>query len=148
MDLFPFSEADWEALSEAARAVLNATLADDAVLQASHMEGLREVLDGLRTQYGEHPLLLETEADFVGEPLEQVALYQRARDVALACGWPTLSIRIALARVLLEDLSRPREARDELLACQHELATEGEPSDHEDWSDLLAECDRQSKLSG
>jgi hypothetical protein len=148
MNLFPFSEADWGALGEALRAVLNATLAGDAVLRASHMEGLREVLASLRTQYGEHPILLETEADFTEEPLERVVLYQRARDLALACGWPTLTIRIALARVLLEDLERPREARDELLACQYELATDGEPSDHEDWSSLLAECDRQSKPGG
>ena len=77
VEAFPFSEAEWAAVREAALPVVNAALADDAVLQASHLVGLMEVLAGLRARYGDHPVLLETEADFTEDDAESAALYGR-----------------------------------------------------------------------
>lgn len=48
----------------ASLAIVNATFADDRVLAASAFVELRAVLRDLRTRYGDHPVLAETEADF------------------------------------------------------------------------------------
>ena len=121
MHPFPYSSDEWEFVSTASLKVVNATLADDDVLRASCFIGLQEVLDELRTRHGEHPVLLETEADFTDDLPERVELYQRAIGLALANRLSTLSIRLSLARVYLEDLRQPAQARHELVECQHEL---------------------------
>jgi hypothetical protein len=144
MEAFPFTEAEWESVREAAGAIVNAALAEDPILRASQFAELRAVLAGLRDRYGDHPLLLETEADFTADAPDRVALYERASRTAAAGGLPTLTIRLSLARVLLEDLGRPDAARVELLACRGELATVGDESDREEWASLLAACDRRT----
>jgi hypothetical protein len=74
MDALPFSDAEWDAVVAMSRAVVNATLAEDRVLAASALVELQGVLADLRARYGDHPILAETEADFVravgamGEP--------------------------------------------------------------------------------
>jgi hypothetical protein len=70
-DGFPFSTDDWSRVQDAARAVVNATLAGDDVLRASRFEELRLVVAELRESCGDHPALLETEADFSGDPAER-----------------------------------------------------------------------------
>src|SRR4051794_1218594 len=122
MDGFPFTDEDWFRVSEGARAVVNATFANDVVLHASLSEQLFCVLSELRQKYGEHPAILETEADFTVDPTERVALYEQAKQVAQVGGWVTYSIRISLARVLLEELGEAGLALQELLACRDELA--------------------------
>ena len=113
MEPFPFTEAEWDAVSQAALPVVNADLADDDALRAAHLVGLLDVLAQLRDRYGDHPILLETQADFVEGPGQRFALYQQAACNAVANGLPTLSIRLSLARLLLE-LGQPSAARDEL----------------------------------
>jgi predicted alpha/beta-fold hydrolase len=66
VDDFPFSDAEWDAVVVAARAVVNAAIAEDRVLAASAFAELQAVLNDLRTRHGDHPILAETEADFVG----------------------------------------------------------------------------------
>ena len=134
MEAFPFTEAEWEAVKDAALPVVNAGLADDPVPRASHLVGLLDVLARLRTRHGDHPVLLETQADFAEGDAERVALYRRAAGIASAHGLPTLSIRLSLAELLLE-LGRPVEAGDELVACQHELPN-GDESDRASWAEL------------
>lgn len=138
MEAFPFTEADWAALSEAALPVLNATLANDAVpVRASRFVRLRDVLANLRAKYGEHPVLLETEADFTDDLEQAVNLYRQAIGMAVAHGLSTLSIRLALARLLLNAGLR-EAACVELLSCEGE-ARESDESDQVSWAELIAE---------
>jgi hypothetical protein len=140
MTTFPFTEADWFCVSEAARAIVNATFADDAVLRVSRFAELRQVLAQLRGKYGQHPALLETEADFTDEPSERVALYEEAKRLAEDQGLITYTIRLSLARVLLEELQEPERALREVLACREEVATLGDEGDRAQWEELHAEC--------
>jgi len=147
MEVFPFTDAEWETVQKAARAVVNAALAEDSALHDSRLAELRAVLAVLRERHADHPTLLETEADFTVDTAPQVALYEQAKQKAVAHEMSTLSIRLSLARVLLEELGQPEAARVELLACREELAADGDEWDRRDrehWSELLAECDRQT----
>jgi hypothetical protein len=139
VEAFPFSEAEWVAVSEAALPVVNAGLAGDAVLRAEHLVGLLEVLAGLRARYGGHPALLETEADFAEDEEERAALYRRAVRLAVAHGLPTLSIRLSLARLLL-DTGLREAARVELLSCAGEARASDEP-DQAAWAEMVAESE-------
>lgn len=114
---FPFTALEWSAVSDAALLVVNAELAGDALLRESHFVGLLEVLAGLRGRYGDHPVLLETEADFTEDDSKQIALYRRAIGIAAMHGMETLSIRQSLTQVL-SDLGHSTEAASELLACE------------------------------
>lgn len=142
---FPFSEEDWFRISEAARAVVNAALAEDDSLHASHLEELRCVLADMADKYGAHPFLLETEGDFATDPSERIELYERAKQLATDGGWVTYSIRIALARVLLEEMNEPGRALQELLACRNEIMTCADQSERQEWEELRMECARQTK---
>ncbi len=136
MDEFPFTESEWEAVSDATLSVVNAVLADDATLRASLYISLLDVLNGLRVRYGDHPVLLETEADFADDDGERVDLYRRAADLATTHELPTLSIRLSLARTLA-DLGRATEAAAELSACSDELP-DGDDADRASGSELAA----------
>lgn len=142
MEPFPFSRHEWERVSEAARAITNATLADDDVLRASQFIELQTVLDDLRARHGEHPVLIETEADFEDDVVRQLSLYRAAVQLAEQHDLPTLSIRIFLARVLLEAFDDSKAAARELEACRGELATNGDDWDRKEWSELLGLCQR------
>ena len=96
----------------------------------------------LRAKYGEHPVLLETAADFTEDASEQVALYERAKRAAITGRLPTCSIRIALARVLVEELNQPARASQELLDCQAELADYADEAERQEWSELWKACGR------
>jgi hypothetical protein len=137
MEEFPFTRAEWDAVGHAALPVVNASLADDDVLRASHLVGLLEVLARLRARYGDHPVLLETEADFLEDDGQRLALYEQAVCNAVANGLPTLSIRLSLARLLLE-MGRQSAARDELFACEGEVR-EGDEWERARWSELVAQ---------
>jgi hypothetical protein len=145
MNEFPFTDVEWDRVKEVTLAMLNATLADDEVLRASRMEEFRWVLFDLRATHGEHPILLETEADFTDEPTECVALYQQAKHMALANGLLTYTIRISLARAFLYEMNDPGRAQQELLACREEVAAWADEHDQEQWQEMQAECDRQNK---
>jgi hypothetical protein len=144
VEAFPFSNAEWDAVGEAALPVVNAGLADDDVLRTSHLVGLLDVLAQLRERHGEHPTLLETEADFITDNEERVALYQRAARLAAAHELQTLTIRLSLARLLLE-MGLREAAHAELLSCESE-AREGDESGQALWAELVAES-RQRKGS-
>ena len=139
MHPFPFAPDDWDIVSAASLRVVNATLADDEVLRASCFIDLQEVIAKLRTRYGEHPVLLETEADFTADTVERICLYERAKALAVAHQLPTVSIRLELARLFLEELQQPAQGCQELIACQHELAL-GAGDETSTWHELMAAC--------
>jgi hypothetical protein len=142
---FPFRTADWSRVQDAARAVLNATLAGDDVLRASQFEELRLVVTELRERYGDHPALLETEADFSDDPAERRRLYQAAIQQAQDADLVTYSVRTALARLLLDDFDEPDLAYRELKACEPELATHADESERAEWAELLDRCSRHPR---
>jgi hypothetical protein len=144
MKEFPFTDDDWSLVSEAARAVVNASFAKDEVLHASLLEELFCVIADLRRDYGEHPILLETEADFAHDPSERIKLYERAKESAHTGDLLTYTIRISLARVLLEELNDCGRALKELLACGDEVFDYGDESEQKEWTELQAECARRS----
>ena len=137
METWPFSEAEWQAVSDAALPVVNAHFARDQVLRASCFLTLCEVLDDLRTRHGDHPVLLETGADFTDADEERLPLYGQAITSAEAHEMQTLTIRISLAEALL-GLSRPAEARAELLACRDEMQESEDEFDRWSWSESMA----------
>jgi hypothetical protein len=143
MDGFPFSTDECSRVSDAARAVVNAALAEDDVLRASQFEELHRVLAELQVKYGDHPVLLETEADFSDDPKEQRVLYQAAIRQACRAGLVTHSARISLARVLLEDFDRPDQALAELMACEPEVVTHADEAERREWAELIARCGKQ-----
>ncbi len=114
------------------------TLNQHNVLRASYLVEVIELLAALRERHGEHPVLLETEADFIDDEDERVELYRPAAGIATANGLSTLRIRLSLAQVLL-DLDRPVEAALELAACQHELP-DGDDSDRESWKEMAVKA--------
>jgi hypothetical protein len=145
MDAFPFTEEEWEAVREAARGVINATKAEDPDLRAARFADLQSVLHWLRGRHGDHPTLLETEADFSTSPSDAAGLYRRAEREAAARGLPVLSIRLALARVMV-DLGEPDAAREALLACREELTFASERH-CETWTRLFTACEGQVEAS-
>lgn len=138
MEAFPFTRAEWATVGDAALPVVNAMLAGDPVLRASHLIGLQEVLAGLRARYGDHPVLLETEADFADDDRDRITLYRQAATTAAANRLPTLSILLSLARAML-NTARPDEAAAELAACEQELPG-GDDMDRDEWAALAAEA--------
>lgn len=143
MDEFPFTQEDWQKLSEACRVLTNAALAEDPVLQASASLEFSALVEELRSTYGEHPALREVEADFAEDHMLRLDLYSRARDLARANGLSTLSIRLSLARELLDGVGDAIAARAELKACESELSAVGDGDDLTEWLSIWEECKRR-----
>lgn len=140
MNPFPFSEIEWEQVRQASHSVLNATLADDVVLRASKLIDLQDVLDHLRARYGEHPILDETEADFLDDPSMQLDKYRSAIRLANENSLPTLSIGLSLARMLVEEFADLAQAEKELTECQPELDGNVDQSQNDEWTNLMKTC--------
>jgi len=138
MKAFPFTDAEWAPVRSAALSILNADAAGDEVLKASLRLDMLDLLAGLRERHGDHPVLLETVADYTDNNTERAVLYRQAVDIAVANGLPTLSIRLFFARVLL-DLGQPGAARKELRACEGEARGRSE-RERAEWADLMAEA--------
>lgn len=140
LDPFPFSESEWGRVSKAAAEVTNATLMDDGVLAASKLVDLQIVLTSLREIHGDHPVLLETEADFLRDPMQSYQLYLQAIDGAVRGSIPTYTVRISLAALLLDDLSDRVAARTQLMACEVETTELGDSWEQAQWAELLQRC--------
>lgn len=122
-DPFPFKHLEWQNVLKLSHHLLQATLRDDVTLKESFLSELQEYLSKLRESYPGHPVLTETEADFLDDPDEQIPLYRKAILEAVKLKLPTASIRISLAKLLLKDRSQPAEALEELAACRPERET-------------------------
>jgi hypothetical protein len=99
-----------------------------------------QVLEEFRIKYGAHPLLFEMEADFTGDTDERIALYREAVRCAVTGKLPTYTIRISLARVLLEDKKDPASALGELLACRTDLRVHADTGERREWHELHDLC--------
>jgi hypothetical protein len=140
MEAFPFTTDDWSRVSEACRAVLNATLAGDDGKRAAHLYELHGLMTELREKYGDHPVLLETEADFLDDQIDRRKLYESSIEIARHGGLLSYTARIALARLLLEDFNDRKSAREQLIACESEVVANADEDESHEWSELLAKC--------
>jgi hypothetical protein len=137
---FPFSESEWGRVSEVAAEVTNATLMDDEVLAASKLADLQVVLGSLREMHGDHPVLLETEADFLLDPGQSCQLYLQAIDGAMRGSIPSYTVRLSLAALMLDELNDREAARTQLLACEVETTEVGDSWEQARWAELLRRC--------
>jgi hypothetical protein len=145
MEEFPFTIEDWERLREPASSIIYASFAlNDETLRASAFVELQEVLNELRAMYGEHPVLLETEADFARVPELSIPLYRVAIELAVQHNLRTLSIRLALARTL-GIIDQYDAAMHELTRCQGELL-DASDDERESWTDQIAELAEQQEF--
>jgi hypothetical protein len=87
----------------------------------------------------DHPVLIETEADYTDDSRDRVALYRKAIAASTSYGLQTLSIRLSLADVLLKEFDDREGARLELQACEKELDQFADEWDRNRWSAMLAE---------
>ena len=140
MEEFPFTAEEWERVRQAGERGLNATLQDDDVLSASCFCDLQDVLTELREIYGNHPILIETEADFTDDPHVQQRLYEEALSIAEHERLPTYTIRLSLAGTLIERFQAADLARDQLLACRSEVEHLGDEYELQQWQELMAKC--------
>ena len=121
MEAFPFTDAEWDPLKPVVDSILDADRSGDDALKTSLRLDLLDMLAVLRERHGDHPVLLETIADYTDDDAESAALYRRAVAIAEEHGLPTLSIRRALA-FTLKSLGNPAAALEELHACGGEAA--------------------------
>lgn len=145
MEAFPFTYEEWQGVSEASRAVVNAHFARDTVLHTSLLVEFHNVLCELRGKHGEHPLLLETQADFTMEPSERIPLYAKAAHLAIENGLLSYTIRLSLASVLLEDMDDADRALQELLACRDEVTAHADKWEQREWRELLKACEERMR---
>ena len=138
MEAWPFTEEDWDSIQEAVVDLVNASEEENDEQLSSKLKDVFDLLEALAIKYGPHPILYETKADIIPNPNERVKLYREAISLAEMNYLPTLSIRLSLAEVLIEDLKDCESAKKELEACQSEL-TEDEMAE---WSALNKKANR------
>jgi len=141
MDAFPFTNSDWNRVKDATYPIVNATLADDDTVADSLFIGLKETLHELRCSYGDHPILLETEADFCSDPDESIRIYSKALNIATKFNLPTDSICLSYTRALIDSERNLNEALTLLESCREQVYANADKTDiaeHEELMTLLA----------
>jgi hypothetical protein len=140
MEAFPFSRPEWQTVQNITGSIVNASAMNDNVLMDSSFAELVIILEELRERHGNHPILLETTADFCGDPLLQLDLYRSAIHLAEDNNLPTCTIRISLAEVLLEKFNDRDQAARELSACESEVISNADDSEQQTWAELMKQC--------
>jgi hypothetical protein len=138
MEAFPFTDAEWDPLKPVVDSILDAGRCDDDALAASLRLDLLDMLAVLRERHGDHPVLLETIADYTDDDAESAVLYRRAVAIAEEHGLPTLSIRQALAYTLMK-LGEPAAAVEEFHTCRCEVP-DADEDDRTWWAGMMEEA--------
>ncbi len=140
MQEFPFTDAEWDPIGDLAGAIPHARYTDgDEALADSLRVHMLDLLAALRARHGDHPVLLETIADYTEDAAEQVSLYRRALELAEVHGLRTLSIRLALAGVLVHELGDSAAALGVLDECGAD-APGGSKDERSQWASLLTDA--------
>ncbi len=149
---FPFLPEEWQEVNEAASEIVEASAMGDELLQTIKLDAMLDILATLREKYGDHPVLLETEADFIHDYFRRVDLYLSAIEESVRQNFPNYTIRISLARCLLEYESDHRPENDEdqkesaamaiehLRACETEVMSIADEHDLNEWRRLVSAC--------
>jgi len=100
------STEDWKRVQELATRLANATEANDEVLHEASRQELLGWLRQLHSKYGELPSILATEADYVEETAERLALLTRAYELAepRADSRNLMLIASSIAQIYIEEL--------------------------------------------
>ena len=115
---FPFSPSEWQTVTNQ---FYEFTRDDASQRLSENRRTLRKILAALYEKYGEHPLLIETEANWlVDSPHKKLSKFRHAEYLAQAHGLPTYSVRLSIAELLLT-LDKPRDAVDAIRSCESEL---------------------------
>ncbi len=72
----------WDRVHEKACDFANAVIADDDVLSEVYRSQILEIMDDLQNEFGLHPEILDTRADFLDDPVERRKLYNKALNLA------------------------------------------------------------------
>ena len=136
MDPWPFEDRDWRKVEKIIERYKKAATAADDVVCRSLSREMHDLMVKLERKYGEHPVLLETRADFTKGRIKRLKLCRRALELSVEHGMPTLTIRIWLAELLLEEFRDPKEARRVLKEGEDEFL---EPDQEPDWVSKFAE---------
>ena len=142
MDDFPFEATEWARVKEITLGIANATLADDDVLARAGFQKLEEYSKVLFSKYGNHPVLLETLADFAEDVDEQLELYRRASEEALGRKLPIHTIHVSWARILIEECGKPEEALRVLELGSRDVEVWGDEAEKSEFRDLLDDAGR------
>jgi len=145
MHPFPFSEEEWSRVNQAAADIVNQSLMNDPVLHVAGVTEMCAILDELRQHHGEHPILLETQADFIGDKVQSRDLYRQAIELAVRNYLPTYTARISLAGVLLTEFHDSNAASQQLIECNDELEQRADTWEQEQWAELMAQCTDSSE---
>ncbi len=140
MEEFPFSQEDWKLVEQASWSIANATVIEDDILAAAGHAELEQVLAELTAKYGEHPILVETAADFEATDAARIELYEQALSMAEMHGLQTYTIVLSLARLLTEDFGQTATAHTRLMDCAAEVATLADEDERREWQELLDRC--------
>jgi len=76
------TKAAWQRVLEKACDIANASSADDHVLGEVYKAQMLNLLDELEEEFGLHPEILDTRADYLDDPVVRRALYMRALEIA------------------------------------------------------------------
>ncbi len=140
MNEFPFEKDEWDRLTQLVYQYVTPILNDQDPDECA-LPIIQSYVEDLKDKYGDHPILIETEADFESDVVEQNYLYEKATKVAIKNGLPTLSIRLSHARLKLHDLKQKDEAKKIIEECREEMLKSGDEYDKEEWQEILKECD-------
>jgi len=123
---FPYTADEGNRIVEIARHLVNAGLAHDELRRAKQLAELRQYLDELIGKYGEHPILIETQADYADTFEESMALYEKAKTDSKSMGLPLLSICLSMALLVLNERDGKSRALELLQECQDEVCNANE----------------------
>ncbi len=86
MNLHPICKKAWSRVHQKALDIVNASLMEDEIMVGVHTVEMMEVLDQLEEEFGVHPAILATRADYVEDSTERLRLFTEALALARESG--------------------------------------------------------------
>lgn len=88
------SKLAWDNVHAISCDVANAAMAGDVVLFDVHRTHMFTLLDELESEFGIHPIIMSTRADYMEDGQQRRRLYEAALKLARKCGNETEEIEI------------------------------------------------------
>jgi len=120
MDKFPFTKDEWDEIINISHDMVNEVYRYDNISPELFSKFLTTI-KRLENKYGKHPKLSETLADHTDDKDERKKLYTEALELAISNDLPTITIRIAFARLLIDEIKNTDMALNILKADKKEL---------------------------
>ena len=129
MNAWPFEEKDWKNWEAITRRYIDAVFAKDEIVCGSISREMYGMMIKWEKKYGEHPWILEHQADFAQNHRRKRELYERALDLAVKRCRATLTIRLSLAELLLDEFDDAVSALRVLMDGQLEVVEKAQETD-------------------